>query len=110
MNYIGAAGSQYGLSFNWSKLEALPVRCAAVVKKPDGSNVSQKQSIIYLGRLLAADGRVGSELGRSLGQAQKDFATLQRVWSHAQVGREREVHILRPVWQVSCCTACAQHG
>lgn len=93
MECIGSAGAEYGLVFNWSKLEALPVRTTAEIRKPDGTLVTSKDSMMYLGSLLAADGRVGSELGRRLGLAQRDFRSLRQLWSHASLSRARKLQI-----------------
>ena len=43
--------------------------------------------MVYLGGLLAADGRMGSELSRRLGAAAADFAQLKVLWQHANVSR-----------------------
>ena len=83
MNCVGEAGQHYGLSFNWKKLEALPVRTQASIMKPDGENVRTKDSMIYLGGLLSADGRITSEVARRIGQARCDFEGLRKVWSHS---------------------------
>ena len=42
MQAIGRAGACYGLSFNWRKLEALPVRTEAKIQTPDGTFVKEK--------------------------------------------------------------------
>ena len=52
MSQISLAGQVYGLAFNWSKLEVLPINCACVIPGPDGSPVKQKDRIVYLGSLL----------------------------------------------------------
>ena len=49
MTCIGEAGSQYGLSFNWSKLELLPVRTSATICTPAGERIEEKTSMVYLG-------------------------------------------------------------
>ena len=93
MNLIGEAGAQYGLSFNWGKLEALPVRCAATIPIPGGQYVKEKDSIIYLGSLLSSDGRIGSELARRIGAATADFKSLCKVWGHSSITRKRKIQI-----------------
>ena len=93
MEAIGEAGMEYGLSFNWSKLEALPVRMQAAIFKEDGALVQTKDSIIYLGSMLSSDGRIGPELGRRIGLAQCDFKSLQRVWSHSQLSQAQKLRI-----------------
>ena len=93
MNAVGRAGGQYGLSFNWSKLEALPVCMDAMVHKPDMSLVLTKTNIIYLGSALSADGRIAAELGRRIGMAKADFNTLQKVWAHSTLSQRAKIRI-----------------
>ena len=93
MECVGDAGHQYGLVFNFTKLEAMPVRMEASIPKPDGSTVQVKHSMVYLGGMLSSDGRVASELGRRLGAAKADFDALRKVWSHANVPVERKLRI-----------------
>ena len=62
MQAIAAAGGNYGLKYNWKKLEALPIRCQACIAKPDGTEIVQKDSIVYLGAVLCSDGSIGPEL------------------------------------------------
>ena len=93
MTAIAAAGANYGLKFNWKKLEVLPVRCDASIATPDGGLVKQKDSIVYLGCVLSADGTVGPELSRRLGAARAEFDTLSRVWSHAAISPRRKIQI-----------------
>ena len=93
MECVAEAGKEYGLSFNWKKLEVLPVRTEACIVKPDGTQVTNKDGIIYLSSLLSAGGRITSELGRRLGLAQSDFNALERVWKHATLIRKRKIQI-----------------
>ena len=93
MESISSVGKEYGLSFNWEKLEMLSIRTSCVVQTPDGSPVKSKDSMLYLGSLLAADGRITSELGKRLGFAQSDFTALQRVWKHSSLNRSRKIRI-----------------
>ena len=93
MSKIGEAGMEYGLVFNWGKLETLPVRTEAVIRKPDGGAIATKSSILYLGSSLASDGRFGSELNRRLGMARSDFDKLRLAWSHSSISTRRKVQI-----------------
>ena len=79
MECVGAAGQQYGLASNWSKLEVMPVCTQAKIEKPDRSLVTSKPGMVYLGSLLSSDGRVAAELGRRIGQGRADFDTLKQV-------------------------------
>ena len=84
---------KYGLLFNWRKLEVLPVGCDAFISKPDGQFIERKESISYLGALLAADGSVRSEVNRLLGLARADFSALSRVWKHSSLPVGQKIRI-----------------
>jgi hypothetical protein len=93
MDSIAAVGKQYGLAFNWAKLEVLRVRHDGHIQSPIGGHVKEKESMVYLGGLLAADGRMGSELARRLGAAAADFAQLRVLWQHANVSRTFKIQV-----------------
>ena len=93
MDCIKEAGAQYGLSFNWSKLDGLPVRCEVNLSTPQGDQVKVKQSMKYLGSILSADGHVSGELSMRLGAAQSDFQKLCKIWSHSSISMQRKLHI-----------------
>ena len=93
MTCIGQAGLEYGLSFNWTKLELLPVRMETVILKPDGSPIAAKSRMLYLGAMLSDDTRVSSELNRRLGMARADVEKLRLVWSHAGMNSRRKLRI-----------------
>ena len=69
MLHISISGVQYGVQYNWKKLGVLPVGCKADIRRPDGSQIEEEDSITYLGSVLAKDGRAGPELGRRPGAA-----------------------------------------
>ena len=93
MDCIADVGAEYGMTFNWKKLEMLPVRTTGQIKKPDGDAIKSKDSMLYLGSLLSADGGVASEMGRRLGMAQSDFQTLDRIWKHSTLSRTKKIRI-----------------
>ena len=64
------------------------------VRKEDGTSISCKDSMLYLGSLLAADGKITSELGRRIGMAQSDFRILEKVWKHSTLNRFNKIQIL----------------
>ena len=76
-------GAEFGLTFNFSKLESMPVGCADVVQSPGGGEIPTKSSMVYLGGLISNDGKIDSELARRIGMAKSDFRSLQKVWGHA---------------------------
>ena len=63
----------------------------ASVQTPTGEAVKVKDSMLYLGSLLCADGCVANELGRRLVLGRSDFQTLQRVWAHASLPAAKKV-------------------
>jgi hypothetical protein len=87
MDCVEEFGAEYGLALNWQKIEVLPARREAAMTTLNGSAVKQKDNMFYLGALLSADGRVGSELSRRLGMAQADFKALAQVWKHTLLSR-----------------------
>ena len=91
MDCVMSTGKEYGLTLNWSKVEVLPVRTHACLFDTDGDTIQTKSSIIYLGSLLAADGRIASELGRRLGMAKKEFQVVQMIWSHSTLTRSAKI-------------------
>ena len=93
MQCVAAAGNNYGLAFNWKKLEILPINCVCLIPTPAGNHVKQKESMTYLGSLLCASGSSGSELSRRLGEARGSFDKLRRVWGHANIRKERKLQI-----------------
>ena len=44
MECVAGVGAEYGLAFNWKKLEVLPVRTTAKIRKADGTHVEAKNS------------------------------------------------------------------
>ena len=93
MHCIEECGAHYGLQLNWRKLELMKVRTGADIVGRDGSPIAAKQSLIYLGTSLVADGRVSAELSRRIGAATSDFRVLQRIWSHATLSRRQKFRI-----------------
>ena len=93
MHSIEIPGMQYGLAFNFGKIEALPINCEPIIKDSQGNDVKMKDAIIYLGALLSADGKPNSELSRRIGAAQADFKSLTKVWNHTNIGKKEKVNL-----------------
>ena len=93
MEAIRAAGQNYGLAFNWRKLEVMPIRCEALFHQPDGTQIGEKDSLVYLGSLLDKAGNIGSELNRRLGAAQADFKQLSKIWRHTCLSLQKKLEI-----------------
>ena len=94
MKAISDAGANYGLKYNWRKLELMATGCnASAILKPDGCPIPEKKSMVYLGGVLTSDGSVGAELSRRVGLARSVFDSLQRVWSHSSLSTKRKLTI-----------------
>ena len=86
-------GSEYGLEMNWSKVELMRVQSNDLVTGPGGRVLQPKDSFIYLGSSVAADGDVNSELSRRLGMARADFDKIRQVWSHTRLSNKEKLQI-----------------
>ena len=93
MHCVRRAGSMYGLSFNWKKLELVSSTEVSSISAPTGDAISPKGQIVYLECTITADGTAGSELNRRLGAARAEFEQLRRVWSHSGISRARKLEI-----------------
>ena len=90
MRCIEAMGMNYGLRLNWRKCEVLPIGCEASIAAPDGSYLTCKSSISYLGSYLDATGAGGPEICRRLGEAK-----LARVWRHSALHPQQKIRIFQ---------------
>jgi len=88
------AGRGYGLEINFGKTFLLSVNSDAVVYAPDGAPIKRVEQAVYLGGLLAADGRPKAEITRRLGEAKRTVDNLQAVWQHANMTREWKKTVL----------------
>ena len=93
MESVVLMGEEYGLQLNWNKIEALPCRMTVSFQSPTGENIQSKQSMLYLGSLLSADGKIMTEVNRRLGMVRKDFEVLQRIWKHTTLSQAWKVRI-----------------
>ena len=93
MDAVRRLGAQYGLSLNESKLEVLAVSHDGRLLDGQGRPIKTKSSMVYLGGLLTANGRIGPELGRRIGAATQAFSELSRAWRHANLARSRKMKI-----------------
>ena len=92
---IEAMGMNYGLRLNWKKCEVLPIGCEASIAAPDGSYLTCKSSISYLGSYLDATGAGGPEICRRLGEAKGQFHKLARVWRHSTLHPQQKIRIFQ---------------
>jgi hypothetical protein len=92
---IERAGAQFGMSLHWGKTQALSVCTETRIPSPQGGDVEDTGSLVYLGSLLKNDGRADSELSRRIGMASGDFRHLQKFWSHAAISQRRRLELLQ---------------
>ena len=67
------AGSDFGMSLHWGKTQELGVCTDRKLHNPQGDPIEDTGSLIYLGGLLAADGRPDSEISWRIGLAGGDL-------------------------------------
>ena len=91
LNAVASEGAKYGLELNWDKTFQMNVNTDAIIYRPDGSNLQQKESVIYLGGLISNDTCVSSELNRRLSEGRSLFNVLTRFWSHANLTIKRKL-------------------
>ena len=85
LRHVAAVGAQYGMELHWQKFQLLPVRASPSIVTPTGETVPPKESLAYLGAVLAADGKHGNELCRRIGCAKAAFNALAKLWSHSSL-------------------------
>ena len=69
-----------------AKFQLISTDGQSKVLSPGGSSrVAVSDSMVYLGSIIAPDGRVGRELNRRIGGARSDFDSLAKVWSHSSL-------------------------
>ena len=81
-------------TLNNSKIEVLTNNAGCRIMLDDEAVVKVKSGIIYLGALLAADGKPQGELNRRIGAAGKALDELAAVWRHANIPRKRKLYLL----------------
>ena len=79
------------MSFNGSKLEVLLVNGDDNIVAADGKALKKKDAMVYLGSLLAANGKMNFELAWRIGLAKAIFKELLMVWKHVNISRYRKI-------------------
>ena len=79
MRCIEAMGMSFGFRLNAKKCGVLPIGCEAYITASDGSFLTCKASISYLGSCLDATGAGGPEICRRLGETKRQFDKLARI-------------------------------
>ena len=93
LDAICAEGLKYGLELNWDKTYQMSVCHPGYIVRPDGTNITRKRDVVYLGGLITCDGKVSREVSRKLGEGRAIFSTLSKLWSHANLSVRRRVAI-----------------
>jgi len=87
-------GMDYGLQVHWGKVHLVRVGATIGIKTPTGQNITAKDSMLYLGATIHADGKFGCELSRRLGAANAEFQSLRNLWKNAAVAKARKLQVL----------------
>ena len=66
-------GAKYGLELNWDKTLQIQISTNRTVTQSNGDFTKSVRAAVYLGGLLTCDGKVGPEVTRRLGEAEKIF-------------------------------------
>eukprot|EP00959_Pyramimonas_sp_CCMP1952_P102374 2141622-Pyramimonas_sp.AAC.1 len=86
INTIVAEGRKYGLELNWSKTLHMQIYTNCTVERPDGGPIATVREAIYFGGMITCDARASPELTRRLGETQRIFKQLAKIWGHTCVG------------------------
>ena len=103
MSSIEKTCSEYGLQLHWGKVQCVAINSTETVRKPSGERLQPTDSMVYIGSLLHADGKATSEVSQRLGMCMALFRNLNRVWSHANISRDRKLEILKSLIESKVC-------
>ena len=79
----------------------------ARMKAPNGDEIAAKDSMIYLGASIHADGKLGSEINRKIGTARADFKALMPIWKSRRIASNRKVEVFKSLIQSKLMCALA---
>ncbi|CAK0839112.1 unnamed protein product [Prorocentrum cordatum] len=86
-----------GFASDRDQLETLPVRCEADIRRPDGAQILEKDSMVYLGGFLDSSGSSGAELSRRICMAHRSSHALCNIWTHSRLLlQEKRLPYLKP--------------
>ena len=77
-----------------------------------GESVKSSASIQYLGTLLSESGYISPELSRRIGMVKGDFQSLEKVWKHSALSKDRKLEIFRSLleaklfYSLACAVFC----
>ena len=91
MTRVLVEGARYRLEINWSKTVAINFYNSGDLLQLSGVAVKKVCQGIYLGSVLTSSAAVGPELSRRVGEAKSSFNSLQRCWSHTNIGQRQKI-------------------
>ena len=93
LNAIVLEGQKYGLELNWDKTLQMHISTNDAAERPGGGPIKVVREAVYLGGLLTCDGKAAPEVTRRLGEAQRIFKQLAKIWSHTALGWKRKYKV-----------------
>ena len=93
MAQVELKGRDYGLQVHWGKVCLVKVCVDSPVHGPNGQVLEAKDSMLYLGSTIHANGKFGCEVSRKIGAASAEFKLLHRVWKNASIPKRRKLRI-----------------
>ena len=81
------------MELHYGKLQLLTVQCNFQLPLPNGHDLIATSGMTYLGTNLSSDGRLGTELGRRIGFAKREFQSLCKLWGHSNLPWKRKFQI-----------------
>ena len=94
LNIVIDVGRRYGLELNFKKVLHASINHDGILFDPNGNIIKKTDEVVYLGSLITMNGKAKSEISRRIGEATQVFYTLQSVWKHANITRQRKKEIL----------------
>jgi hypothetical protein len=94
MAAVEERGRDYGLQVHWGKVHLISVGTDTSIRSPSGAEITPKDSMLYLGSTIHADGKYGCEVSRKIGAARAEFKSLHTVWKCAGVSKSRKLYLL----------------
>ena len=107
---VAAAGKRYGMELHWQKFQVLAVQSRGNIKAPDGTPLKHVQHMQYLGANLTADADMNHELSRKIGEANRVFVALRKLWTHSALTWKRKLRIYVAVVESKLLTRVPNRG
>jgi len=88
------AGQRYGMELHFGKFQLITTSGQPTsVCAPDGTVISCKCNMEYLGSMLNSNGQADHEIGRRIALARADFDTLAKTWTHSALTWKQKLRI-----------------